>query len=399
MIPQNQAQNAIAVCALWHIFVTGMSLHPSVTHAQSVTDAAREASSLDQGMRARANAPGLSAQKARLLLSAEVFSGLNYVNTQAEDFNSFELTRGEAGLDLRWENYGGELRMEAVRSAGPQSLLGVDGDSLLMRVKRAWGFGRFDLKFMAVEVRGGLINDSWIDSVQFIYDLRGATATLGERGLFYDTSDLGGEALLDVMDGLVRVRVSATNGEGRNQREQNSGKNTTAVLVVRPLQFKWRGDLTSLNLLASYRDGSAGAASARNHRLAGALIMASSSMGAGFEIIRAQGYLGRAELEAQGLGAWANVSILRPYLGVMARFDQLAPDTNDRDNFQRMLTLGLYSDLGQGSLNPFDPRLRLYLLFQDEKVGDTAGPLPGVPDAADLTRAQLILEWRGATER
>ena len=63
-------------------------------------------------------------------LEAQAFAGYRYEGNEAEDFNAYELTRAELGTWLRFNPHlGGELRIEAIRSAGPQSLIGVDGDS------------------------------------------------------------------------------------------------------------------------------------------------------------------------------------------------------------------------------------------------------------------------------
>lgn len=338
-------------------------------------------------------------QDLELRLGAEVFSGFVFTNTEAEDFNEFDLTRAEIGADLDWgEHFGGEVRLEAIRSAGPQSLLGVDGDSLVLRVKRAWGKAGVKLGPVAADGRLGLIPDPWIDALQGGYDILGASQTLSERGLFFDTSDLGAQVRASAFDELVELRVAVTNGEGRNQREQNEGKNTTLVVAVRPYNFQLGGGEAVTALLFSYRDGSVGVGTARNHRLAAGLTFTSPLANLGVEFVQAEGYLGQDDLNAEGFGLWANAHVWTPWIGLLLRLDHLSPDSDDADNTQRQITAGLYSDLVEPREDRLDPRLRLYLLFQDESAGDNGGPIPGAPDAAAAQRVMFLLELGASSE-
>ncbi len=339
-----------------------------------------------------------SQNKAQMRLSAEVFTGFADIRTDAEDFNAFFVERAEAGFDLVWGQMGGELRVESIRSAGPQSVLGVDGDSLVLRLKRGWGFRRFEFDPVRAEVRLGLLPEPWIDTFQFGYDLRAIVPSVGERGLFFDTSDLGLETIVQGWEGLVTLRVAVTNGEGRNQTEQNTGKNTTALLQIRPLVFELRGSQAWLGAQVAYRDGSVGVSSAQNHRLAAALLFSTDWAGAGAEYVSATGYLGQPELNASGLGLWAHGLIARPWIGLIGRYDQLSIDADDADNTQTIITAGLYSELGPTGMGLADPRMRLYLIVQQERFGDTGGPVPGAPDVAEARHVRLVLEWRGSTQ-
>lgn len=65
----------------------------------------------------------------------------------AASFLEFALDRAESGTQLWWRPHwrldtGVATRIEAVRSAGPQSLIGIDGNSLVMRLGQAYGTPR-----------------------------------------------------------------------------------------------------------------------------------------------------------------------------------------------------------------------------------------------------------------
>ncbi|MEL6179432.1 MAG: hypothetical protein AAFS10_10785 [Myxococcota bacterium] len=340
------------------------------------------------------NTPGTWALDAKpdIDLEAQMFSGYRYEDTSAEDFNAFDITRAELGTWLRFNPHlGGEMRIEAIRSAGPQSLLGVDGDSLVLRVKRAWAYTRTKAGPVLLDVRAGLIPDPWVDTLEMGYDLRGISPTAGELSLFFDTSDLGASLIVQLFDGLAQLQVAATNGEGRNQAEQNNGKNTTAVLSVSPLRLKLKGEEAVLTLLGFYRDGSIGVGKVRSNRLGGGVTFVSAYGWAGAEYIQADGVFGR-EQTGSALAAWANVPILANWLGVVGRYDLINTDTDANDATRTILSGGLYSDLVYPGRPPDPTRFRIYLLAQSEEVGDDAAPAPGAPEIASANRVLILFD-------
>jgi opacity protein-like surface antigen len=329
-----------------------------------------------------------------LQLESQVFAGGQWVSTQEESFNEFYLSRAEVGLWSFWDQrraLGAELRLEAVRAAGPQSVLGVDGDSLVLRVKRGWGFVRHHWGPVAAEGRLGLIPDPWVDVLVQHYQLRGLSASLSERGLFFDTSDLGAALHLDLWGGLAQVRLAATNGQGRNQVEQNTGKNTTALLVLRPLSMDTPTRPTELRLVAAWRDGSQGVGSSRDHRLALGALWTSPWVDLGLEWLQAWGYLGLGQLKARGVGAWASGPLGLPWLGGALRLDHLLTDVEQPDTSQLTATGALYVDLAEPGLPPAPRRMRVYLAYSQETFGQDAGALPGAPALSDLRRVMLLL--------
>jgi hypothetical protein len=325
----------------------------------------------------------------------QVFSRLDRRFVEGDDFLEFALTRAELGTCATYHGIGGfVLNVEAVRSAGPESLLGINGDSLILRAKHAFGFSRMTLGPGELTAQFGLVPDPWTQTLEGRYDLRGVAPTLSERAFFFDTSDLGATLEYTVLDGRLGLRFAYLNGEGRNQIEQNSGKNLNIVLSGRPLELDLAGPL-QVDLHFGYRDGSLGTGRSRNHRLFGAMTVLHPRVKGGLEWSEAFGYLGRGEVNARLVGAWASGTILDPFLGLYARFDHLNQATGVSGATANRFEIGLYSD-ALGQTDPSTPfRMRAYLGYANESFGDSAGPLPGVPTAADGHTITIGIEALG----
>jgi len=333
-------------------------------------------------------APGLSAAA-----FGQVFAGYQALFSEAGDFNEMRLDRADLGGCVTHESGGGVLiGLEAIRSAGPDSLFGVDVDSIVIRVKHALGFFRTELGPGEVLVQAGLVPDPWIASVERRYDLRALSPLLAERGLFFDASDLGASASYSALEGRIAASAAYGNGEGRNQIEQNTGKNLTLVLSGSPLVLDLPGGRLDVTLHAAFRDGSIGVGSARNHRLAGALTVVHPRARAGAEIAHARGYRGRGEIDALGFGAWLSGTILDPWLGVAGRLDVLDANTAGAGTAKLTSTVGVFGDLVSqtDAATPF--RLRLHLAWQHTTHGAAAPPLPGAAGAIDDDRLSVVLE-------
>ncbi len=337
--------------------------------------------------------PTALAQTSHLVVDGEAFTSFGWYDGDGQSFSEFSLDRAELGLRSRdGLRVGGELRLEAVRSAGADSVMGVDGDSLVFRVKRAYGRAEVLGGTVTVELRAGLIPDPWIAALEADYGFRAASATLAERAGLHDTSDLGAAAAARLLDGVAILHVAVTNGEGRNQIEQNPGKSTSAVLSVRPLELDLAGSRTRLRLHAAARDGSRGAGQVRDHRLAGAVTFHGEDVSAGVEYTRAYGYAGMPDRVADGVGLWAGGRYRPRRVGGLVRVDLLREDVATAGTDGTTTTLGVFADLAE---RPYG-ELRLYALGQDERAGDLAGPVAGVPEAIEARRVLIILSVGGS---
>lgn len=368
----------------------------SNAHAHARLAALTLCALLAAGTSASADEPSPTAQDSAPTFEVEgqLFGGLWWILD--EPFSEFDLGRAELTTRFRPVDYAGfELTAEAVRSASAESVLGVDGDSLILRIKRAWAHGGFTAGPVDLEARAGLIPEPWIEALEQGYDFRGLSPLLAERGHFFDTSDLGAAAVVTTWDGQARLHLAFTNGEGRNRIEQNHGKNITAVLSVTPAVLETRQGPGVLGVHVAARDGSVGAAALRNHRLAAGLTWSHPRMNFGVEGARAWGYAGRAARETQGAGLWAGGTLLQPWVGLVGRADILDMDLSREDTWRFQGTAGVYSDL----LDHPDPRrtdrLRLYAAFQMNRASENAAPVPGAADAFDDSRLLLLLSTRG----
>lgn len=342
----------------------------------------------------------LTPHRTCLVIAAEVFAGYRYDAVAGRNFNEFRVDRGELGTAFVWQAHprieaGAMVRLEAIRSAGPQSLQGIDGDSLVVRLLETYGQLVAHLGPIDLGARAGLVPERWIEQTQKGYDTRGIEGLPSEKALLLDRADVGATLTASGWKGLVELDLQLVNGEGRAQKEQNSGKNTAVMLTVRPLQRRHAKGPLTLAVHGGYRDGSLGVTSLRNHRGMAAVTFASPWVYAGFEYAHALGAQARPDVVANALGIWASGHVLSPWLGLVAKYDRLQADLTARASVVQTVTAGVFSDLFP-YLDRNRRRVRLYAVYQHDGYGDAAGPLPGVPQALDTHRFLLQLQVAGA---
>jgi hypothetical protein len=339
-----------------------------------------------------------------LTLDSEVFTGVRRsALAGGRKFSEFALDRAELGTQLWWRPHrrvdvGVALRVEAVRSAGPQSLIGVDGNSLVMRLAQAYGHGAVHVGPIDLGVRFGQIPERWLEQLEKGYDTRGADPLPSERVLMFDRADLGGSLTVSGWKGRVDLDVALTNGEGRAQVELNRGKNTTVIATVRPWRTRHARGPIALALHGHYRDGSFGVpvdgAAGRNHRAGAAITLQSPWAFAGAEYVRAFGYAADPARVSDAVGAWASAYAWQPWIGAMAKYDHIRQDVDAEGGQVHVVTAALLSDVfGYTFRNR--RRLRLYAGYQYEGYGPNSGPVPGAPEAATTHRFMLQLTAQG----
>ncbi|MEZ4368188.1 MAG: hypothetical protein R2939_18205 [Kofleriaceae bacterium] len=213
----------------------------------------------------------------RLAVAAEVFARAEQTYRDGDDLRELALDRAELGAALGLGpatapgRYQLELRVEALRSAGAQSTFGIDGDSLVLRLKRAQLRAALpSIGAARLTAAGGLIADPWIERLDRGTTLRALSASASEGDAAWASSDVG--ATITVRAAQVAVTASAITGEGRRYPERNDGIDLAllidATLVPRPSTTA----PPRLALAATYRDGSLGPAAARDHRAAAAVL-------------------------------------------------------------------------------------------------------------------------------
>lgn len=341
-----------------------------------------------------------AARAVTLRVEAQLFASFRAASLGGEAQNQFDLDRGELGLRYGLSDKAGlVLRAEAIRSASPESFFGVDGDSIVARVNRAYGFGTYALGPVRLEGRLGLIRDPWIELLETSYPLRPVSASMAERGGFFSPADLGAALYASAFEGRLELRYASTNGEGLRRQEQNTGKDSTLVLSAYPLATA----TTRIGVHGLYRDGSLGTALAPDHRAAGAVSLSHPRLKAGAELEYAIGFQSQADRRAAGFGAWASATPYWEWLGLVGRVDHYRADTSLEDGAQRTVSAGASALLpmpGLASVAGVPPNgLSLFVVYQRERAEAQAGPVPGASAALDADRVMLILAAQVASER
>jgi len=338
-----------------------------------------------------------------LTLDGELFTGYRHSSLAGNrKFSEFALDRAELGTQFWWRPHwrfdtGVALRVEAIRSAGPNSLIGIDGNSLIMRLAQAYGHGAIHLGPIDIGVRFGQIPERWIEQLEKGYDTRGADPLASDRIVLFDRADLGGSLTISGFKGRFDLDVALTNGEGRAQLEFNSGKNTTLIATVRPLRFRHKRGPVALAIHGMYRDGSVGIPPTpliRNHRAGAAISFQSPWAFGGLEYVRGFGYEARADRVTDTLGAWASAYAYQPWVGLMAKYDHTRQDLAVAGSQVHVVTAAVFSDVF-GYVYRNRRRVRLYAGYQYEGYGANAGPIPGAPAAAETHRFMLQLTAQG----
>ena len=309
----------------------------------------------------------------RLVLELQLFTDASWTRLDGPDLTQLRLDRGEVGATVGLgQQAGAELRLESLRSAAEGGALGIDGDSIVFRVKRAQIFGHVDAGEVYLAGAAGITADPWIAALEDGYTLRPLSATGSERLLGWPTSDLA--AVARIAYGPVHLDVSFGNGEGLRYPERNNGKTTTAVLEARPIE--------SVRVAVMGRDGSVGPALVRDRRLGAAAMFARDEGRAGAELVRAWGIGDRGDIVGTELAAWGEVQPVE-HLFVAARGATIGYDAGGQHS-----TFG-----GAVAVEPWHERsggeLRLWLALDHTMSSGAAMPLPGA-DSGTATTVMVI---------
>lgn len=240
-----------------------------------------------QGFRATAPVATRAGTTGRCVTAGmELFGqyALRLTNTDTGDtewFHSVELTRGHAALSGRWGPVAGRFVFEAVRSASEGALLGVAGDSLVLRVREAYAewTGLHGADTRGLEIRVGVLPTLSIPEIEGTWGLRAVSATPLEVTGLSAPADLGATARYHLPRAFGWVGVGAYNGDGYAQRELNRGKNLEVAASIHPLA-RVRGG-APFALFASYVLGSSGTGLAQADRFSGGVLWQGQRLRAG----------------------------------------------------------------------------------------------------------------------
>jgi len=315
---------------------------------------------------------------ARLALELELISQARHANKAGANLSEVRLDRGELGARVALGPHGAaELRLETVRSALEGGALGIDGDSMVVRIRFANIGGSMQLGPVTLDGALGFVPDPWLRALEDGYPLRPLSRSGTERLLGWAPADLA--AIVRAAVGPARLSISIGNGEGQRFPERNTGKTTTAVAeVVAVNQHAVR-----LSLAGMFRDGSIGVARVRDRRAGGGATLITPWVRAGVEAVKAWGIGERGEAEGLEVGGWAEGRIV-DHVFVAARGSSLGFTAGGRlSTFGGAIAVEPWTDSARG-------RYRVWLAVDRVTASGGAMPLPGA-DPGDATVAMLVV--------
>jgi len=218
----------------------------------------------------------------------EIFAQYAYRATYAQSGSSswdhdFDVPRVHGAVEGDYGPLFGRLVIEAVRSANEGALVGVAGDSLIMRVREAYAAYKLG---HVLQMSAGVVPELTIPELDGTWALRAVSASPQETTSLYAPADLGVTAVAKVPDYWGWVGVGVYNGEGYAQQELNQGKNVEIAGAIHPLHMP---GLLPLGLFASYTSGSTGVESARANRATVGLVYQGATVRAGVDYSYAWG--------------------------------------------------------------------------------------------------------------
>ena len=332
--------------------------------------------------------PTLVEPSAGLRVKGALTADFSYASEAGQETNAFEVRRVELGIERRGDHeLGGEILIESLRSAGPDSFSGIDGDSLLMRVKRAWGFARETIGEVEIEGRFGLVASPWLEAAEADSELRYLEPLTAERLGIYLVSDLGAVGSVTALSGRVKVQAGVFNGEGRNQVEQNNGKNSQVLVSGTVLKRFIAAAPFRLRLYAGGQEGSLGPSAAASHRLSLGASGLHRQLSAGAEVHFAKGVADVSSRESRALGLWMRARWRN--FSLVVRYDHHRQDLDRSETSSQLLIGGLFAERMVEST-----RVRLGLATRYEKTDENASPIPGLASSGTVKAALVVFSAR-----
>jgi hypothetical protein len=215
-------------------------------------------------------APVLTVPGPTLVPALEIFTEYDLrvtrSGTSTDWFHNFDVPRAHGSLTGSYGPARARLVIEAVRSASEGALIGVAGDSLVLRLREA-SAGYRQGEWLAIDA--GVVPTLTVPELDRTFNLRAVAATPLESTALAAPADLGATARATFPKGLGFAAIGAYNGEGYTGRELNRGKNLEFAAMIHPLPGS---SGAPLGVFASYVLGSAGTGKARADRLTGAVV-------------------------------------------------------------------------------------------------------------------------------
>lgn len=278
-------------------------------------------------------APPTEAARTAILGSAvragfEVFGQYSYQNRAAGTspgrswYHVFDLPRAHAAIDGRWENARGRVVLEATRSASEGSLVGVSGDSLVLRIREAWASYE---PIPGLALSAGVVPTLTVPELDGTWMLRAIAPSGLEANGLLSPADVGAKARFDLPKQYGWIATAVYNGEGYTNRELNRGKNVEGAVEIHPLAEV--REALPFALFASYVLGSSTTALARADRLTAGALWQGGRLRAGVVFTYGWGFAEFGRQHAVLASAFVRGEpIPRVLLG--ARYDYVVRDTD-----------------------------------------------------------------------
>jgi hypothetical protein len=220
----------------------------------------------------------------------------------AAPFNAFTVPRVQVGVQADWKGASGRVLLEGVYATQGGALIGVAGDSVVVRLREAWGGYRW--KFLEAQL--GLVPTLVVPEVERAFLHRELSPDGLEAYRVKAPADFGGVLRGHLPAGYGWLGVSVTNGEGYTSRELNTGKNIELAAAIHPLP---RGVLEPLTVLGFGMLGSSGPSSAMANRFGGGALWQGKTLGVGLTAASVQGWLDDGSRRALLLQGFARAEL------------------------------------------------------------------------------------------
>lgn len=238
--------------------------------------------------------------------------------------HAFDVPRAHGALDGTWDVARARVLIEATRSNAQGALVGVAGDSLILRVREAFVAAT---PWEPLTLSLGAIPTAMAPELDGTWIMPAVAPSALELSGLGAPADLGAKARAELPRGLGWVSVAAMNGEGYASRDLNRGKSVEVAAAVRPLATAAPAlaAFRPVTVTAGYVAGSAGTASARAERLTAGLLYQGRWVRAGATFTYAWGVGSVGTQHANLLSAFLRVEPLpRVFFG--ARLDHFVRD-------------------------------------------------------------------------
>jgi hypothetical protein len=214
------------------------------------------------------------------------------------------------GGTVHYEQASASVITETVRSTSGGSLIGLAGDSIVLRVRNA-SVGYALLRRLRLDA--GVVPTLTIPALERVSGLRVLGGTGLERTGLGTPADLGVTSRVELPHGFGFVGIGAYNGQDYTGRELNRGKNVELAAVVRP--FALGPSLgRPLAVHATFVGGSNGTSRARADRVTGGVSYARREARVGVSVTYGAGVADDGGRRAVMLDAFL---LAVPFLGLM----------------------------------------------------------------------------------